>query len=59
MKHTPPALYIVPVLILAASLSGCGQKGDLYMETEQATPAHQEAGDGGGDDADDGDDDKD
>lgn len=53
MKHTPPAIYFVSALALAACLSGCGQKGDLYLEAEQETQAVQEV------EEDDGDDDKD
>lgn len=43
MRHLLRTTLMMPALMLALSLAGCGQKGELYLGDEDAAPSSQEA----------------
>ncbi len=52
--QTPPRMsLLLTVFLLAASLTGCGQKGELYLEPGEPAPAGQAAQEDDGDDGED------
>lgn len=53
MQIPPRISPLLAAFLLAASLTGCGQKGELYLEPEEAAPAGQEAQEDDGDDGED------
>lgn len=43
MQYLPRTILMIPALLLALSLPGCGQKGELYLGDGDAAPSGQEA----------------
>lgn len=42
MQYLPRTILMMPALVLALLLAGCGQKGELYLDGD-AAPSSQEA----------------